>query len=492
MRAGFKIAGMATLLASAAMAAGAAPPFNRVHPSVFDAPGALVVAWADYDGDGDPDLLVTFKTGEIRLYRNDRGTFTNVAAQAGFLPTREEVRAAAWGDYDSDGDPDLYIATKGRKYLYRNDSGHFVEIGQAAGIDSRDSSARQALWVDYDGDGDLDLFVANRSGANMLFRNEGGTFRDVAGKLGLADARHSVGACWFDMDQDGDLDLFVANQDGDTDAVFRNDNGRFSDVAPSLGMDRPGRAQDEGGVGCAVGDFDNDGKLDLFVTAYGPSLLYRNLGDGRFAEQGASLGIDLSGHHVAAAWGDYDNDGWLDLFVTGYTGSGATAKPDDRLYRNVGGRFANILPREHPMNGADHGAHWADFDGDGDFDIALAEGYPTNGRHSLLRNEASAEVRARSLTVEVVDAAGRATRAGSEVRLFDRSGKLLATRLVGAGSGYDAQSALPVTFGLAKVEPVDVEVTFVTPRGRVMQRVRAVDPRKFHGRSLVIRQKRDS
>jgi hypothetical protein len=493
MRSRLKAAGAVALLTmTGAMAPDRAPPFTPVQSALFDAPGALVTAWADYDGDGDADLLVTFKSGEIRLYRNSGGTFANVAPSVGLLRTGEEVRAAAWGDYDGDGDPDLFIATKGRKFLYRNDRGRFVEVGRPAGIDSAGSSARQAVWIDHDLDGDLDLFVANRSGANMLFRNDGGRFSDIAADLGLADTRRSVGACWFDMDEDGDFDLFVANQDGDTDAVFRNDRGRFSDIAPALGMDRPGRAKDEGGVGCAVGDFDADGRFDLFVAAYGRSLLYRNLGGGRFAEQAKARGIELDGHHVAASWADHDNDGRLDLFVTGYTGAGDTAKPDDRLYRNHGERFENVLSVGHPLNGADHGAQWADFDGDGDLDIALAEAYPPVGRHPVLRNEASPATRVRALGVQVVDAAGRATRAGSEVRLFDRKGRLLGSRPVGAGDGYDAQSALPVHFGLASLSPVDVEVVFITPRGRVKQTVRAVDPRKYLGRALVVRQKRYS
>lgn len=486
--------GAACMLATAsmAMAADAGPRFAPVQSALFNAPGALVTAWADYDDDGDPDLLVTFKSGEIRLYRNDSGVFANQAESLGLMPTSEEVRAAAWGDYDADGDPDLYIATKGRKYLYRNDKGRLVEIGRDVGIDAPGSSARQAVWIDYDLDSDLDLFVASRSGANMLFRNDSGTFRDIAASVGLDDARHAVGACWFDMDEDGDFDLYVANQDGDADAVFRNDAGIFRDVAPALGMDRPGRPQAEGGVGCAVGDFDNDGRFDIFVAAYGRSVLYKNMGGGRFEEQAASRGIELVGHQVAAAWADYDNDGWLDLFVTGYTGSGTAAHPDDHLFRNTGGRFTDVLTPDHVLNGADHGVQWADFDADGDLDVALAEAYPPAGKHSLLRNEARSAVRTRSLSVEVTDAKNRKTRIGAEVRIFDRKGRLLGSRLVGASDGYDAQSLLPLHFGLGRLEHVDIEVTFITRDGRITQRVRDVDSRRYRGRTLVIKQNKIS
>lgn len=462
--------------------------FTTVDPSRFAAPKALVTAWADYDRDGDSDLLVTFSSGEVRLYRNHDGGWRDIAQALGLSTSAEEVRAAAWGDFDQDGDPDLYLGTRGRKYLFRNDSSRFVEIGRSVGLDVADSSVRQASWIDYDKDGDLDLFVANRSGPNMLFQNTGGQFRDVAPALGLADPRRSVGACWFDMDRDGDLDLFVSNQDGGTDAVYRNEDGWFRDVAPDIGMSQPGRPEDEGGVGCTVGDFDNDGNLDLFVAAYGNSLLYRSDGKGRFSEVAADRGIALNGHMIAAAWADYDNDGWLDLFVAGYGGKGATATADDRLFRNIEGRFVNVLPSAHPLNAADHGVQWADFDRDGDLDIALAQGYPTSGGHPLLRNDLSSAARRRALQIDVQDAQGRRTRAGAEVRLFDHAGRLLATRLVSTGDGYDAQSEGPVHFGLARRGRLTVEVTFLTANGRSLQRVEQVDPAKFHGRALIVRQ----
>ena len=113
---------------------------------------------------------------------------------------------------------------------------------------------------------------------------------DVSDASNLADPRRTVGACWFDMDQDGDLDLFLANQQGDQDAMYRNDGAGFVDVAPQLHMHRPARSIEDGGVGCAVGDYDNDGQLDLFVATYGSSLLYRNLGGGRFREAAVECG----------------------------------------------------------------------------------------------------------------------------------------------------------------------------------------------------------
>ncbi|WP_129780837.1 CRTAC1 family protein [Peristeroidobacter soli] len=472
---------------------GPAPQFTVYQPEVFAAPGALANAWADFDNDGDLDLAVSFKSGEVRLYRNDRGSFSNVGATLG-LPTQgDEVRGLSWGDYDADGFLDLYAGTRkvpiaSRNLLYRNDAGRgFVEVAEAAGVAMPGVSSRQSNWIDYDNDGDLDLFVANRIGENGLFRNDGGKFVSVAKELGLADVRRSVGACWFDMDQDGDLDVFVANQEGDKDALYRNDGGRFTDVAPELNMDQPQRRLAEGGVGCTVGDYDNDGDLDLFVASYGLNLLYRNDGGGRFVDVARELGITERGLAVAASWGDYDLDGLLDLYIAGYVRGANGLEPKDLLLRNTGHGFVNVIAATDVLNHADHGVQWADFDGDGDLDLSLTDSRDA-GRHWVLKNEVARRDAPRSLQVTVLDRQGRHSRAGAEVRLFDAAGKVLGTRLVTTGEGYDSQSVQPVHFGLPRTERVTVEVTFLGPAGRTRQYVRNVDPARFAGSSLVVRQ----
>jgi hypothetical protein len=475
---------------AAATASSAHVPFVAVQPEQFSSPGALSNAWADFDGDGDLDLLVTFKSGEVRLYRNDGGTFASVGAALG-LPVRgDEARAAAWGDYDGDGDVDLYVGSSvspipTRNRLYRNDGGRgFVEIAQTLGVDVPGANTRQVSWIDYDRDGDLDLFVAQRAGANRLFRNDGQRFTDVSRTVGLADGRRTVGACWFDMDQDGDLDVYVANQAGDKDGFYRNDGEHFTDIARQLGMEQSQRTIEEGGVGCGVADFDNDGDFDLFVATYGAPLLYRNDGKGRFTEVAQSVGIVANEHFVVAAWGDYDNDGRIDLYVSGYRS--ANLRQKDFLYRNEGSRFVDVLPREIAANDADHGVQWADYDFDGDLDLVLANSDDERGGEPLFRNDSSKEPRSRSLKVLVLDAEGNYTRAGSEVRVYTPDGALLGSRLVDAGGGYDSQNAAPVHFGLPRVVPVTVEVTFLTQQGRLVERIVDVDPRKLNGKPLVV------
>ena len=483
---------LSTGIAGGGAAGTTEPAFTPVQPADFSVPGSLSNSWADFDRDGDLDLAVSIKTGEIRLYRNDRGIFSNIGPTVGLPVSGAEMRGLSWGDYDGDGWFDLYAgATKATEanLLFRNESGRRF-VAQDLDPVAPGRSARQSSWVDYDNDGDLDLFTADRAGPNALFRQDAGRFERVGANRAGDDARPTVGACWFDYDRDGDLDLFLANQAGATDALWRNDGDRFVDVAPALGMDRPGRPVEDGSVGCAVGDYDNDGELDLFVTSYGVNILYRNKGDGRFEDVAPLLGLAEDNHAVGAAWGDYDNDGWLDLFVTAYTGKSGAQQPANRLYRNLGGKgFVNVLPAGSALNIADHGVQWIDYDRDGALDLSVTRGYTATGGHFLFHNDLGKEAARRSLSVRVLDKAGRFTRMGAEVRLYDAPGKILATRQVSTGDGYNSQGTQPLHFGLASKAPVTVEVTFMGKTSRTTQRIERVRAPRYTGTELVIRQR---
>lgn len=463
--------------------------FSAVQPQLFANAGAFSNAWGDFDGDGRPDLAVGFKSGEVRLYRNEPQGFVEVGAAAGLTMKGPEVRALAWGDYDADGDLDLFVGARDRVFLMRNDGGVFTDVTVEAGLALDKVVSRQATWIDYDNDGDPDLHLANRSGPDFLFRNEGGRFTEVAAEVGLADTRKAVGACWFDMNGDGYPDVFVAHQDGDTDAFHRNDKGKFTDVAPALHMDRADRKgrTGEGSVGCSVADYDNDGDLDLFVATYGVSMLYRNDG-GRFTEVAKDVGVTAEGHAVSASWGDYDNDGNVDLYITNYHGESNASQPAVYLFRNLGGRFENVMAGDSPINAADHGVQWVDYDRDGKLDLSLTRGYTSQGGAPVFHNQLAGSARGHSLQVMVLDANGH-PRPGSEIRLFDGAGKVLGTRLVMGGDGYNAQSAIATHFGIARRQKVTVEVTYLTAGGRVTQRIEGVDPNKQRGRALIVRQR---
>ena len=478
------------------------PNFDRVQPELFAAPGAQPNAWADFDRDGDLDLFVGMRYSANRLYRNDAGTFVDVAPTLG-LADVEDTRAAAWGDYDGDGDLDLYVghsSTAGTpNRLYRNDDQVFVDASTGLGV-ALLGNTRQPSWVDYDGDGDLDLFVAMRDQPNRLFRNDGPesgtaasdpawTFTDVTVESGLGDERRTVGVVWFDFDRDGDLDVHVSNQNGDEDAFYRNEgDGTFADVAPALGMNHPDRGEEYGSVAPAVTDYDNDGDLDLFVATYGPDILWSNNGDGTFADatDPASLGVDY--HSTTAAWGDADNDGRQDLIVTSYLSG--IAEVEDHLFMNLGGAFADALPANLLEHGPSHGVAWADFDRDGALDLAIANNHETGGTHHLYRNLLPADAAGRSLQVAATDPEGHTMVPGAEVQLLDHdSGAILGTRLIDSGGGYCSQGATPAHFGIPSgVERVDVRVTYVAGGRRTTVVREAVFPPDYRGHWLIVRQ----
>jgi len=469
--------------------------FTPIQKNLFTARNSFANAWGDYDNDGDLDLAVTLGTGEVRLYRNDRGVFVSVGPETGMPQAGSApIRGLTWADYDEDGFIDLIAGptpTDKLSMVLHNEGGkHFTDVAAAVGLTIPGRSSRPTNLVDYDNDGHLDVYSTDRGGENKLFHNVGGKFVQVFAGAGPTDARPTVGACWFDMNNDGRLDLFLANQSGATDAMWRNDGTSFTDVAPALGMTGPPRTKAEGGVGCTAGDYDNDGNLDIFVANYGENQLYHNNGNGTFTDVAKAAGLAIENHAVSAEWGDYDNDGYLDLFIASYHGATPDQVPADALFHNDGtGHFVNVLTEGSVLNAADHSVQFVDYDNDGALDLSLTDGYGSFGGHFVFHNDLPAPAKARSLSVMVLDAKGHHTRAGAEVRLLDQGGRVLATRPVVTGGGYDVQAAAPVHFGLKSMAPVRVEVTFMTKGGRKKQTVNNVNPADYYGKSLVIRQR---
>lgn len=497
--------GIATLLIYSFLQSSSATTFTLVDQPLFNTPNANTVAWADYDSDGDLDVAVAFDSGRVSLYENTNGLFEDIGQSLGFPQTGSPARGLSWGDYDDDGDPDLYVSyvswfSYESNKLFRNDREQvrFVDVTEAVGLDFTPVFSRQANWIDYDGDGDLDLFSAQRQGNNRLFENIGGSFKDVSVKSGLYDPRRTVGACWFDMDQDGDLDLFNANQQADRDAMYQNNDGVFTDVAIELGMAHTERPTWEGGVACSVTDFDNDGNLDLFVGTYGPDHLYKGDGRGGFTDVAQNVGIVGNTHVVGSHWGDFDHDGRVDLYLTAY--EKGQEHGGDRLLKNTIDGFVSVLPENIESKDGDHGVVWLDYDEDGDLDLNLTSngitmakgGYASNpdyGNHFIFRNNMP-QNKGRSLKVLVLNKKGHLTHYGAEIRLFESgTSQILGTQIIETGGGYNTQNAIPVHFGLKEPTTVDVEVTFLKNGQRHKQKHTNISTHEFTTKPLIIQEK---
>lgn len=462
--------------------------FRRVQTDLFTAHRPVTVVWGDYDNDGWPDLFVGYQGGMAQLFHNDHGHFVDVSIAAG-ISDSNLVRSAAWGDFDGDGNLDLYIgfdatATVPNR-LYRGDGkGHFTDVAAKMGLNDWGES-RQVSFVDFNNDGKMDLFVAFRDKANRLYRNDGDHFTEVSKEMGIVGPQSTVGGVWFDYNEDGRLDLFLANQNGSLNRVYRNDGDHFTNVAKELGMDGAGRTVLLGSVGIAVGDFNGDGRLDLYFANYGPSWLMRNDGGGKFTDVAPAMGVAINRHLVAVGWGDYDNDGKPDLYTCGYLVGHPNIR--DYLLHNEGAHFSDVTPAFMLKHDSDHGVAWADYDRDGALDLALCD-HEASGVVSIYHNELPAARAAHSLQVLVLDANGHYTKAGSEVRIYAAgTRKILGASLVDTGSGYSSQSVLPVHFGLPQPGKVDVEITAMSNAGRKLSRVEGVDPAKLAGQALTIK-----
>lgn len=489
------------------------------------------LAWGDYDNDGDPDLfLVNFRasildkdtskaTGRCALYRNEgNGHFTDVSESTGAGLSCFGL-AAAWGDFDNDGDLDLYVTCYGPNILLRNNGdGTFSDFTKEAGVGD-DSFGTGCAWGDYDRDGDIDLYVCNyvqfeyreqdtaqmskiygsetphtinpstyEPAGNVLYRNNGdGTFVDVAEAVGVAnpDGR-SLQASWFDFNNDGHLDLYVANDISDN-GVYLNTpgsktpgSGKFTDIgASSLAADY------RGAMGLAVGDYDHDGDFDLFVTHWvaqenaffenASSLGWKN-DDGSprlfFMENAYGLGvghISLQMVGWATGFADFDNDGHADLWVVnGHT----LQKPDEptqmkpqrmHVFRQRPPKgFFEMAEQACPLLAKPFvgrgGAH-ADYDGDGKVDLAVMV---HGGRPMLLRNVARES--GHWLAVQLRQTGGNTQALGA--RVIVKTGDLVQTAQVGADASYLSQHDTTLHFGLGQSDRVDL-VTIHWPDGAV-------------------------
>jgi len=484
-------------------------------------------AWVDYDGDGDPDaLLLSGKdfdghpTGGrqgMALFRNDGGRFTEVTAEAG-LGAPLYAMGVTYGDYDADGDPDLYVTALGPNRLYRNDGGRFTDVAAELGVADAGFGS-SASWLDYDRDGDLDLFTLNYvpwtpetdihcslDGTNKsyctpevypgaparLYRNDGGRFTDVTREAGVFDdTGKALGIVCFDYDGDGYEDVFVAN-DTQPNFLFRNrGDGTFEEqaVVAGIAFDEAGRAR--GAMGADVADYDGSGRPSLVIGNFSNQMLslYHNEGAGFFIDAAPTSEVGRQSL-LTLAFGtfffDFDLDGFPDIFV----GNGhveneiqkvqqqvAYAQPPHLFRNRGGGRFVDVAPESPALREAmvARGSAAADYDGDGDLDILVNT---VGGRARLFRNDGADGSRA--LRVELVGDAG-SNPDGLGAKVTVRAGGRTQTSWARAAISYCSQGERALTFGLGGEATADVEVAW--PSGKV-SRIAGVAP----GAKLTVRE----
>ena len=406
------------------------------NQAVFRYAGGEVggVAWTDVNGDGLPDVYCCRQAGNVLLVNQKTG-MEDQTTRVGLFGTS---RAGVWADYDGDGRSDLLT---GNFQLFTNVGGRFREDSKLIPAPPQ-RAPETAGWIDYDGDGLPDVLVFNGPYGAALFRNTGqapNRFVDVSAQAGFGPAGAKVAggsfATFFDYDGDGLTDVLYNVDKG---LLLHNEgDGRFR-VDASTGIELPGPPAYRRGV--AVGDFDNDGDLDLFVPAQTSPRLYRNNNDGAFTDVTATAGdlAKLTDPSVSAAWGDVNNDGLPDLFVCCTQGG-------SRLYIGNGrGQFSDISEAAGVKALAPAmAASFADVNGDGMIDLAVNLG----DRVVLAVNAIPCPPKRGSATVVLAVKRGAT---GAVVRAFDLKHRLLGRREINGAEGFGGQSPPVAHFGLPR------------------------------------------
>jgi hypothetical protein len=468
----------------------------------------------DYDNDGWPDIFLVngttlegFPAGQgptNHLYRNNHdGTFSDVTVKAG-------LNATGWGqgvcvgDYDNDGWEDLYVTYYGKNRLYRNHNGVFTEVGEKAGVSGSGKAwGTGCAWVDYDRDGHLDLMIANyvdfdlataptpgerpscvwkgvpvmcgprglASAKNVLYHSRGdGTFEDVTTKAHIdqTDGHYAFSVATLDYNDDGWPDIYVAC-DSTPSILYRNNrDGTFTDVAVVSGAAFNEDGREQAGMGATIGDYNGDGRLDIFKTNFSDdtSTLYRNNGDGTFDDVTSAAGLGLYTKYLG--WGtmflDVDNDGWPDLLlVNGHVypevdknNLGSNYEEPRILYHNLGkGTFADISASAGPginARASSRGLAVGDLWNDGRTSAVITN---LNSSPSLLVNQ----VRNSNHWIAIRTVGTKSNRDGIGARISVKAGARTWMDEVRSGSSYNSSSDMRVHFGLGsatKVESIQI------------------------------------
>ena len=474
-------------------------------------------AFIDYDNDGWMDIFLLSgttvgSTGDVpgqgpasatnRLYKNNRdGTFTDVTERAGLHRTGW-ASGVTVGDYNNDGNEDLFVTYWGQNVLYRNNGdGTFTDITKQAGLLHEGTRwGSGCTFLDYNRDGFLDLFVANylefnfaqKPGANSfcnwkgvpvmcgprglppgvpaLYRNNGdGTFTDVSAASGVLKAKGSymMTTVAADLNDDGWPDIYVACDSTASFFLRNNRDGTFTDIGLESGVALNEDGNEQAGMGVGIGDFDLDGRLDILKTHFSDdtSVLYRNAGKESFNDVTMVSGLGVETRYVS--WGagivDLDNDGFPDLFiVTGGTYPEVAAKFPNYpvnsprvIFRNLrNGKFEELIEAAGPAIASPHcsrGCAFGDFDNDGDVDVLIVN---LNEPPSLLRNDVTGN--GHWLKVKLVGTKSNRSAIGSRVTAR-YGGKVQAQEVLAQASFYSVNDPR-LHFGLGDATSADLEI----------------------------------
>ena len=479
------------------------------------------VAFYDYDNDGwlDVFLLNGTRLGGLppgatatnRLYRNNRdGTFTDVTRDAGLVRSGW-ANSVCIGDFDNDGNDDLFVTYWGQNVLYRNNGdGTFTDVTRDAGLAGfPDRWNAGATFIDYDRDGHLDLFVSNyvevdlarlplpgqgnncewkgvpvfcgprgmEGTKNYLYRNNGdGTFTDVSEEAGIhrPHGYYGMTALVTDVDEDGWPDIYVAC-DSTPSILYRNNgDGTFTDIAVESGVAYSENGREQAGMGLATGDYNGDGRLDIVKTLFADEMpaLYKNLGNATFADMSVAAGLHEVTQHIQ--WGaglvDFDNDSWPDLFYAVGNLFPRVELFNPRypyrgprfLFRNLrDGSFANVTAECGPGLTTPHssrGCAFGDFDNDGDMDVLVMN---MNEPPSLIRADISTANHWLKVKLTGVDSNRTAIGARVDVRSGDRT----QSQEVQSQTSYYSVNDFRLHFGLGAALEAD-RLTVRWPSGK--------------------------
>jgi hypothetical protein len=472
------------------------------------------VAIFDYDNDGWPDIFVVNgttldpspgnKPPTNHLYHsNHDGTFSDVTEKAGLAHTGWG-QGVCVGDYDNDGYEDLFVTYYGKNVLYHNNGdGTFTDVSEKAHVAGNGAWSTGCAFVDYDRDGKLDLFVATYVdfdiktapgpgerascmwkgiavmcgprglpwGTNLLYHNSGnGTFADVTqqAKIDRTNGHYGFSVSTFDFDDDGWPDIFVACDSTPSILYHNNQDGTFTDVAVVAGAAFNEDGKEQAGMGSTIGDYNGDGRLDIFKTNFSDdtATLYRNNGDGTFDDVSFAAGLGLYTKYLG--WGtmfiDVDNDGWPDLLlINGHVYPevdkqhlGSDYQEPRILYHNKGnGTFEDISEDAGPgITTAKSGRGLAvgDLWNDGRMSAVVSN---MNAHLSLLVNQ----VKSGNHWIAFKTAGSKSNRDGIGAKIRVKAGGRILVDEVRSGSSYDSNNDMRVHFGLGQNDKVDwVEV----------------------------------